>query len=136
MKDVNTDTMTCEFKHLGIQCVTKKNFQESLNNRIKNGIDPFGTGFQHSKEQFNSTQLRLAFQVFLKPQGYQDHIDVLHVPVTQIIKCSNAHGDLKIVDCSANTAPFEGKLANLFHPSQLKLQLQLLSLQVTRRSYY
>ena len=134
MKDVNTDTMTCEFKNLGIQCVTKKNFQESLNNRIKNGIDPFGTGFQHSKEQFNSTQLRLAFQVFLKPQGYEDHIDVLHhVPVTEIIKCSRVHGDLKIVDYSDNKAPFEGKFATTTLP--LKHLFMILKLQVIRRSY-
>ena len=108
-KSVNTDSMECEFKTLGIQCVKRADIEASLNDRQKNGIDPFGTGFRHKEESFNLNKIRLAFQVFLRPQGSDDSlIAVKDIAVSEVILDRKRYGDLKIKDWSANISPFKG----------------------------
>merc|ERR1719499_2106015 len=41
------DDMTASFPNLGIQCVKKKDIDESLTQRQKIRVDPFQTGFSH-----------------------------------------------------------------------------------------
>ena len=108
-KSVNTANMTCEFKTLGIQCVKRADIEASLNDRQKNGIDPFRTGFGHKKEGFNLNKIRLAFQVFLRPQGSEgSSIAVKDIPVSEVILDRKQYGDLKIKDWSDNFSPFKG----------------------------
>ena len=87
--------------------------EAALTERESMGVDPFGTGFGHKKDQrgLELNKIRLAFQVFLLPQGQGGPtILVKDVAVSEIISDSKACGDLKIVDCSHNSSPFIGKL--------------------------
>ena len=87
--------------------------KDALTERESMGVDPFGTGFGHKKDQkgLDLNKIRLAFQVYLKPQGeVGPAILVKDVAVSEIIADSRACGNLKIVDYSDNTSPFIGKL--------------------------
>merc|ERR1711963_1264447 len=67
--EMDTDTMSCSFPSLGIQCVKKKEIEESLKLRQQIRVDPFQTGFAHKDNNPQSTDLnclRLCFQVFLE----------------------------------------------------------------------
>lgn len=114
-KKINPDTIFCEFKDLEIQCVKEENYQESLNERREILVDPFYTGRQsyHPGQRYHRSQLRLAFQVFLKPQHSATWIPVLDIPVTRVIKDESRN--MKIIDCSDNKASFEGNIARYFH---------------------
>ena len=74
-------------------------------------VDPFGTGFGHKQgHAFVLNKFRLAFQVFLKPEGDQGPtIMVKDVAVSEIIADRKACGDLEIVACSDTSSPFVGK---------------------------
>uniref|UniRef100_A0A1A9ZVF8 RHD domain-containing protein n=1 Tax=Glossina pallidipes TaxID=7398 RepID=A0A1A9ZVF8_GLOPL len=45
--NINEDTMSMRFNHLGIQCVRKKDIEEALKEREERMVDPFKTGFSH-----------------------------------------------------------------------------------------
>ncbi|XP_070576755.1 putative transcription factor p65 homolog isoform X2 [Ptychodera flava] len=84
-----TDMKAC-FQNLGIQCVRKKDIQESLQKRKELRVDPFGTfhnGQTLSVDDFELNVVRLCFQVFLPendPQGSnnQPKFTVPLAPVT------------------------------------------------------
>merc|ERR1711860_299846 len=102
---------TCELKNVGVQCMRRVDIEAALTERESIGVDPFGTGFNHKKDQrgLDLNKIRLAFQVYLKPQGeVGPAILVKDVAVSEIIADSKACGDLKIVDCSHNSSPFIG----------------------------
>jgi len=108
-KMVNIENMTCEFKHLGIQCMRRSDTEESLKERQAIRVDPFMTGFDHIKGSFDLNRIRLAFQVFLQPHGPNGKsIMVRQVVTSQVIMDRKTHGDLKIENYSDNRAPFEG----------------------------
>ena len=63
-----TEAMNCSFPNLGIQCVKKKDIEESLVLRQQIRVDPFQTGFSHktNPQNIDLNCVRLAFQVFLE----------------------------------------------------------------------
>ena len=62
---VNNEDMTVEFQHLGIQCVRKKDIEESLKQRSDIRGDPFKQGFKHveNPSSIDLNAVRLCFQV-------------------------------------------------------------------------
>ena len=62
---VNSEDMTVEFPHLGIQCVRKKDVEASLRERREIRVDPFRQGFSHmeSPDSIDLNAVRLCFQV-------------------------------------------------------------------------
>jgi len=110
-KYVNTEDMTCEFRNMGIQCMRRLDTEASLKERESIKVDPFGAGFGHKKGAFDLNIVKLAFQVFLQPNGPNSNgptIVVRHVPVSQNIMDRKTFGDLKIENWSDNTSPFTG----------------------------
>ncbi|KAI9579887.1 hypothetical protein GQX74_000675, partial [Glossina fuscipes] len=66
--DINEDTMSMTFNHLGIQCVRKKDIEEALSEREGRKVDPFQTGFSH--HSIDLSAVRLCFQVYIPPTYY------------------------------------------------------------------
>ena len=62
---VNNEDMTVEFQHLGIQCVRKKDIEESLKQRSDIRVDPFKQGFKHveNPSSIDLNAVKLCFQV-------------------------------------------------------------------------
>ena len=97
---------------MGIQCMRRLDTEASLKERESIKVDPFGAGFGHKKGAFDLNIVKLAFQVFLQPNGPNSNgptIVVRHVPVSQNIMDRKTFGDLKIENWSDNTSPFTGK---------------------------
>ena len=69
---VNSEDMTVEFPHLGIQCVRRRDVESSLRERRDIRVDPFRQGFRHMDNNGNIdlNAVKLCFQV-----------TNLHVPV-------------------------------------------------------
>merc|ERR1711974_457166 len=59
--------MTLEFSHLGIQCVRKRDIEESLKQRRKIRVDPYKQGFDHmnNPKSIDLNAVKLCFQVFI-----------------------------------------------------------------------
>ena len=53
------------FQHLGIQCVRKKDIEESLKQRRDIRVDPFKAGFKHidNPSSIDLNAVKLCFQV-------------------------------------------------------------------------
>merc|ERR1712121_627327 len=66
--NVNSEDMTVEFQHLGIQCVRKKDIEESLKQRKEIRVDPFKQGFKHidNASSIDLNAVKLCFQAFLE----------------------------------------------------------------------
>merc|ERR1711994_1107336 len=66
--NVNTDDMTVEFPHLGIQCVRKKDIAEALKQRQEIRVDPYRQGFGHAENagSIDLNAVKVCFQVFLE----------------------------------------------------------------------
>ena len=64
--DINEESMTCQFSNIGVQCVTKRQIEASLQIRKRIQVDPFGLGFDHKNS--DRTTVRLCFQVSFKIQ--------------------------------------------------------------------
>ena len=64
---VNNEDMTVEFQHLGIQCVRKKDIEESLKQRKEIRVDPYKQGFKHleNPSSIDLNAVKLCFQVFI-----------------------------------------------------------------------
>ena len=62
--DINEESMTCQFSNIGVQCVTKRQIEASLQIRKRIQVDPFGLGFDHKNS--DRTTVRLCFQVRFK----------------------------------------------------------------------
>merc|ERR1711976_206734 len=107
----NPEDNTIEFQHLGIQCVRKKDIEESLKLRKDIKVDPFKQGFKHveNASSIDLNAVKLCFQAFLehpdKPGKYEHPLE----PV-----CSNsifdakARKELQIMDMSDMTGSAEG----------------------------
>ena len=130
--------MTCDLRNIGVRCVKREDVKDALEKRESIKVDPFGTGFGHKQgHAFVLNKFRLAFQVFLKPEGDQGPtIVVKDVAVSQVVADSKACGDLKIVDYSDNTSPFVGKLI-FFLARKVQIESNYpLYLQVEKRSCF
>ena len=119
--------MTCDLRNIGVRCVKREDVKDALEKRESIKVDPFGTGFGHKQgHAFVLNKFRLAFQVFLKPEGDQGPtIVVKDVAVSQVVADSKACGDLKIVDYSDNTSPFVGKLIFFCTKSSNRVKLSI-----------
>ena len=62
---VNNEDMTVEFQHLGIQCVRKKDIDDSLKQRKDIRVDPYKQGFKHveNASSIDLNAVKLCFQV-------------------------------------------------------------------------
>ncbi len=62
---VNSEDMTLEFPHLGIQCVRKKDVETSLKDRKSIRVDPYRQGFRHmdTTSNIDLNAVKLCFQV-------------------------------------------------------------------------
>ena len=65
--NVNSEDMTVEFQHLGIQCVRKKDVEDSLKQRKEIRVDPFRQGFRHMENpsSIDLNAVKLCFQVII-----------------------------------------------------------------------
>lgn len=98
------------FSSLGIQCVKRKDIEESLSLRESINVDPFRNGFSHklSASSIDLNVVRLCFQVFVEgstPNKYD-------VPLTPIVSDpihdKKAMSDLVITKLSHCSAPATG----------------------------
>lgn len=106
----NEENMVRSFPSLGIQCVKRKDIEESLSLRESINVDPFRTGFAHkmSASNIDLNVVRLCFQVFIEgstPNKYD-------VPLTPIVSDpihdKKAMSDLIITKLSHCSAPATG----------------------------
>ncbi|XP_055639564.1 embryonic polarity protein dorsal-like [Toxorhynchites rutilus septentrionalis] len=108
--EMNSITMSQTFPHLGIQCVKKKDVEESLRLRQSIQVDPFKTGYGHIKQpssiDFNA--IRICFQVFLEGQQSGRFTEPLQPVVSEVIYDKKATADLMICDLSDDVAPIGG----------------------------
>merc|ERR1712170_149279 len=108
---VNNEDMTVEFQHLGIQCVRKKDIDDSLKQRKDIRVDPYKQGFKHveNASSIDLNAVKLCFQAFLEdpahPGKFTQHLDP--VCSTSIFD-AKARKELQIMDISDSTAPAEG----------------------------
>merc|ERR1719420_206840 len=81
--NVNSEDMTVEFPHLGIQCVRKKDIAEALKLRQEIRVDPFRQGFSHieSPNSIDLNAVKLCFQVFLENPKNPGKFTVILPPV-------------------------------------------------------
>merc|ERR1711923_341779 len=109
--NVNTDDMTVEFPHLGIQCVRRKDIAEALKQRQEIRVDPFRQGFGHTENagSIDLNAVKLCFQVFLESPNTPGKFTVILPPVcSRPIFDAKAKKELQIMDMSDNTAPVDG----------------------------
>ena len=83
-KEMEESTMTATFPGIGVQCVKRKDIPNSLEQRQKNGIDPFQQGFDHQEAvtMINLNTLRLCFQVF---PAMQTRVNRMEIPIIKPI---------------------------------------------------
>ena len=64
---INSEDMTLEFQHLGIQCVRKKDVEASLRERRGIRVDPYRQGFRHMENTgtIDLNAVKLCFQVYI-----------------------------------------------------------------------
>ncbi|XP_065332634.1 embryonic polarity protein dorsal-like isoform X2 [Cloeon dipterum] len=99
---VDTETMTCQFPNLGIQCVKKKEVERSLEVRQKIRVDPFRRGFAHGSQPSNIdlNAVRLCFQVFTEGDKPNTFTKGLPPVASNIIYDKKANTDLQITRLS------------------------------------
>ncbi|XP_042902221.1 embryonic polarity protein dorsal [Parasteatoda tepidariorum] len=105
-KIIKNSTMTCSFPNLGILSVKKQDIPKSLKLREKYLVDPFGTGFDYTKD-IDLNILRLCFQVLLKDSEGKYKIRVPPV-VSEPIYDRKSISDLTIMKFSHYSAPATG----------------------------
>ncbi|XP_031634874.1 embryonic polarity protein dorsal isoform X2 [Contarinia nasturtii] len=108
--EINNDNMTATFANLGIQCVKKKDIDDSLKEREKIRVDPFRKGFGHASQpsSIDLNAVRLCFQVFLKdPEGHNFNIPLEPV-VSEPIFDKKAMSDLVICKLSKPSCTVDG----------------------------
>lgn len=108
---VNNDpSMIRSFSSLGIQCVKRKDIEESLSLRESIHVDPYRNGFSHklSSSNIDLNVVRLCFQVFVEGST-PTKCDVPLTPVvSDPIHDKKAMSDLVITKLSHCTAPASG----------------------------
>jgi len=98
------------FPSLGIQCVKRKDIEESLTLRESINVDPFRNGFAHKScaSNIDLNVVRLCFQVFIEGQT-SNKCDVPLTPVvSDPIHDKKAMSDLVITKLSHHSAPATG----------------------------
>merc|ERR1712079_720907 len=109
--NVNSDDMTLEFQHLGIQCVRKKDIEESLKQRKEIKVDPYRQGFKHMEnpQSVDLNAVKLCFQAFLENPAAPGKFTVILPPVVSTtIFDAKAKKELQIMDISDIWSPAEG----------------------------
>jgi len=107
--NVNVETMSVTFQNLGIQCVKKKDVEESLRLRESIRVDPFQTGFDHRLQPttIDLNMVRLCFQVFVEGRESNKFTVPLKPVISDAIFDKKSMCDLvifKMSDCSASVA--------------------------------
>jgi len=108
---VNNEDMTVEFQHLGIQCVRKKDIEESLKQRKDIRVDPYSQGFKHveNASSIDLNAVKLCFQAFIEDPNHPGKFSQRLDPVCSTnIFDAKARKELQIMDISDSTAPAEG----------------------------
>ena len=108
---VNNEDMTVEFPHLGIQCVRKKDVDQSLKVRKEIRVDPYRAGFRHSESpgSIDLNAVRLCFQAFLESPTHPGKYNVVLPPVSSnTVYDAKAKKELQIMDISDISSPLEG----------------------------
>merc|ERR1719410_2158548 len=108
---VNNDDMSVEFPHLGIQCVRKKDVDQSLKVRKEIRVDPYRAGFRHSESpaSIDLNAVRLCFQAFLESPTHPGKYNVVLPPVSSnTIYDAKAKKELQMMDISDLSSPLEG----------------------------
>jgi len=108
---VNSEDMTVEFPHLGIQCVRRRDVESSLRERRDIRVDPFRQGFRHMDNNGNIdlNAVKLCFQAFLEDPGRPGKYTVVLDPVSSVpVFDAKAKKELVIMDMSDTEAPVEG----------------------------
>lgn len=102
--------MTVSFPNLGIQCVKKKDIDESLTLRQQIRVDPFQTGFTHKNnpQNIDLNCVRLAFQVFLEGNEKGAFTFALKPVVSDPIYDKKAKCDLTICRLTETSGPVAG----------------------------
>jgi len=109
--NVNSEDMTVEFQHLGIQCVRKKDVEDSLKQRKEIRVDPFRQGFKHMENpsSIDLNAVKLCFQVFLENPDTPGKYTIILPPVCSTsIFDAKAKKELQIMDISDTVSPPEG----------------------------
>jgi len=109
--NVNCEDMSLEFQHLGIQCVRKKDIEESLKQRKEIRVDPYRQGFKHmeSPQSIDLNAVKLCFQAFLENPSTPGKYTVILPPVVSTnIFDAKAKKELQIMDISDISSPAEG----------------------------
>jgi len=104
------ENMTVSFPNLGIQCVKKKDIDESLTLRQQIRVDPFQTGFTHKSnpQNIDLNCVRLAFQVFLEGNEKGAFTFALKPVVSDPIFDKKAKCDLTICRLTETSGPVAG----------------------------
>jgi len=108
---VNNEDMSVEFPHLGIQCVRKKDVDQSLKVRKEIRVDPYRAGFSHceSPGSIDLNAVRLCFQAFLESPSHPGKYNVVLPPVSSnTVYDAKAKKELQIMDISDISSPMEG----------------------------
>merc|ERR1719410_1666407 len=108
---VNNEDMTVDFPHLGIQCVRKKDVDQSLKVRKEIRVDPYRAGFRHSESpaSIDLNAVRLCFQAFLESPTHPGKYNVVLPPVSSnTIYDAKAKKELQMMDISDLSSPLEG----------------------------
>ncbi|XP_059097155.1 transcription factor p65-like isoform X2 [Tigriopus californicus] len=116
--EITKPDMTYSFQNLGIQCVKRKDAQQSLERRQKIRVDPFKQGFDHKNRSIDLNMVRLCYQVFLKMPDRS--LVPLKPVVSAIIKDRKAYCDLQIVDYSDDSCTVDGGKKILLFTEQIK----------------
>merc|ERR1712165_495925 len=109
--NVNNEEMSVEFPHLGIQCVRKKDVDQSLKVRKEIRVDPYRAGFRHSESpaSIDLNAVRLCFQAFLESPTHPGKYNVVLPPVSSnTIYDAKAKKELQMMDISDVSSPLEG----------------------------
>lgn len=107
---INNPDMVCSFTSLGIQCVKRKDVEDSLKLRESIKVDPFRTGFAHKNQASNIdlNVVRLCFQVFIEGPEKDKYTVPLPPVVCEPIYDKKAMSDLIITKLSHCSAPVSG----------------------------
>merc|ERR1719445_2189524 len=108
---VDSEDMTIEFPHLGIQCVRKKDVEASLRERRGIRVDPYRQGFRHMENTgtIDLNAVKLCFQAFLETPGHPGKYTTVLDPVCSVpVFDAKAKKELVIMDISETEAPVEG----------------------------
>ena len=136
--NVNNEEMSVEFPHLGIQCVRKKDVDQSLKVRKEIRVDPYRAGFRHSESpaSIDLNAVRLCFQAFLESPTHPGKYNVVLPPVSSnTIYDAKAKKELQMMDISDVSSPLEGGkkiiiLCEKVTREDIKVRLSSLSLHI------